>query len=118
MLSTRFRRRHAPLKARAIPGGPIEADAFSTLLGHIREGLQRHVAAGGALDGVYLDLHGAMFATGTEDAEGEIVKVVRKHFIHPRTDGCGAPPTAPLVGRQRLRYPLELEAVHRRHANV
>lgn len=47
------------------------------------------------MDGVYLDLHGAMFATGTEDAEGEIVKVVRKHFIYPRTDGCGAPPPLP-----------------------
>ena len=61
-----------------MPGGPIEPDAFTTLLAHIRTGLKRHIAAGGALDGVYLDLHGAMFATGVQDAEGEIVKLVRE----------------------------------------
>ena len=38
--------------------------------------LEQHLGSG-ALDGVYLDLHGAMFATGFEDAEGELVTQVR-----------------------------------------
>eukprot|EP00746_Dinoflagellata_sp_MGD_P068623 gnl/MRDRNA2_/MRDRNA2_28218_c0_seq1.p1 gnl/MRDRNA2_/MRDRNA2_28218_c0~~gnl/MRDRNA2_/MRDRNA2_28218_c0_seq1.p1 ORF type:complete len:535 (+),score=88.44 gnl/MRDRNA2_/MRDRNA2_28218_c0_seq1:151-1755(+) len=63
-------------RCRAIPGGPIDTEAFATLLKYIEDALKRHLKSG-ALDGVYLDLHGAMFANGYEDAEGEIVTLVR-----------------------------------------
>lgn len=61
---------------RAIPGGPIERQAFETMLRCIGETLDRHLSVA-PLDGVYLDLHGAMFATGYQDAEGEVLALVR-----------------------------------------
>ena len=54
------------VKARALPGGPMERGAFETLLQELVGGLDR----GGPWDGVYLDLHGALYVDGLTDAAG------------------------------------------------
>jgi len=59
--------------AAAPPGGPVTADAFATILNHILEALSQQVG----LDGVYLDLHGAMVTERHADGEGLILQQVR-----------------------------------------
>ncbi|SDF72827.1 Microcystin degradation protein MlrC, contains DUF1485 domain [Limimonas halophila] len=59
--------------AAAPPGGLVTADAFATILNHILEGLSEQVG----IDGVYLDLHGAMVTERHGDGEGLILQQVR-----------------------------------------
>ncbi|MEZ4555720.1 MAG: M81 family metallopeptidase [Caldilineaceae bacterium] len=59
--------------AQATPGGPVAADAYARLKAEFLQGLQ----AGGPWDGVYLDMHGAMFVEGMQDAEGDWMAAVR-----------------------------------------
>ncbi len=59
--------------ARAIPGGPVEASAYQTLKTEFLDGLK----AAGALDGVFLDMHGAMNVAGMDDAEGDWITAAR-----------------------------------------
>lgn len=67
----------APLSwAMAMPAGPVTADAFERMAALILHDLQAAMEAG-PLDGVYLDLHGAMVAEGHPDAEGELLRRVR-----------------------------------------
>ena len=73
---------------RAIPGGPITAEAFATLRSYIDKGLADYMASG-PIDGVYLDLHGAMFATGSQDAEGIITTLVRS-IVGPKPFLCAS----------------------------
>lgn len=61
------------LFARALPGGPLDAAAYRTLKDELIERLR----AAGPVDGVYLDLHGAMYVTGMEDAEADLAGAVR-----------------------------------------
>ena len=61
------------LTAKAIPGGPIEASAYHALKDEIRGRLEALVP----LDGVYLDMHGAMYVNGLEDAEGDLLAAIR-----------------------------------------
>ncbi|MEM7222094.1 MAG: M81 family metallopeptidase [Pseudomonadota bacterium] len=61
------------LWASAEPAGPLEDEAFERVTAMILEGL----AAAAPLDGVYLDLHGAMMTASLEDGEGEILRRVR-----------------------------------------
>lgn len=61
------------LFARALPGGPLNPAAYQTLKGEL---IERLVAAG-PVDGVYLDLHGAMYVEGMEDAEADLAAAVR-----------------------------------------
>lgn len=61
------------LWAGAEPGGYVEAEAFDRIAGRICDGLAR----AGHLDGVYLDLHGAMVPEHHEDGEGELLRRVR-----------------------------------------
>ncbi|MBL8697324.1 MAG: M81 family metallopeptidase [Alphaproteobacteria bacterium] len=57
----------------AEPAGPVTADAFERITAEIVHG----VATSGAIDAVYLDLHGAMVADGYDDGEAEILRRVR-----------------------------------------
>ena len=67
----------APLSwALANPSGPVTAEAFERMSALILADLQAAMAEE-PLDGVYLDLHGAMVADGFPDAEGEILRRVR-----------------------------------------
>ncbi|MGO8857982.1 MAG: M81 family metallopeptidase [Steroidobacteraceae bacterium] len=63
----------------AEPGGYVTDDAFERIAQRLCNGIK----AAGALDGVYLDLHGAMVTRGYHDAEGEILARVRA-LIGPR----------------------------------
>lgn len=62
------------LHARAIAGGPVERGIYESWKAEILTGLK----AAGALDGVYLPMHGAMFVEGLFDAEGDFIAAVRE----------------------------------------
>ncbi len=64
----------ATLTAKAIPGGPIKAGAYQALKAELLERL----GALEPLDGVYLDMHGAMCVSGRDDAEGDLLAAVRE----------------------------------------
>lgn len=59
----------------AMSGPPVAAGAFGVLRQRLLDGLAPHV---GAIDGVYLALHGAMVAQDCEDTEGELLEAVRE----------------------------------------
>jgi microcystin degradation protein MlrC len=60
----------------AEPAGPVTEEAFERISACIVADLASTLDAG-KLDGVYLDLHGAMVAEGYPDAEGELLRRVR-----------------------------------------
>jgi microcystin degradation protein MlrC len=57
----------------APPSSYVERHAYETVAGTMLEDL----AAAGSLDGIYLDLHGAMVAEHHEDGEGELLRRIR-----------------------------------------
>jgi microcystin degradation protein MlrC len=57
----------------AWPAGRVTEDALATLF----DRFERALTAAGRLDGVLLDLHGAMVAEGTADVEAQCVRLVR-----------------------------------------
>lgn len=54
-------------------GGPVTDDAFERIVGELMDRL----AAARPVDGVYLDLHGAMVTESLQDAEGELLRRAR-----------------------------------------
>ena len=62
------------LWAGAIPSAPVTREAFE----HIAEEIVAGLRLAGPLDGVFLDLHGAMVADHLDDGEGEIARRVRE----------------------------------------
>jgi microcystin degradation protein MlrC len=69
--------RLAPLSwAFANPAGPVTAEAFERVAAWIVSDLSAAMAQE-PLDGIYLDLHGAMVADAFPDAEGELLRRVR-----------------------------------------
>src|SRR5688572_3306374 len=61
------------LHARAIPGGPVTAEAYAVMKGELLERVREALP----LDGFYLDVHGAMFVVGMEDAEADLAGALR-----------------------------------------
>ena len=61
----------------ASPAGPVEDAAFERIAALICADLTRALMDG-KLDGVYLDLHGAAVAVSFPDAEGELLRRVRR----------------------------------------
>ena len=59
--------------ARSIPGGPVVREVYDDFKTRILDGL----AKAAPLDGLYLDLHGAMSVEGMDDAEGDLVDAIR-----------------------------------------
>lgn len=59
--------------ARALPGGVVDAAAYEEWAAEIMEKL----AAAGPVDGLLLDIHGAMSVVGRTDAEGDLVTAIR-----------------------------------------
>jgi len=59
--------------ARSIPGGRVERAVYDDFKARIVAGLR----AAGPVDGLYLDVHGAMSVDGLDDAEGDLVTAVR-----------------------------------------
>ena len=60
----------------ANPAGPVQPEAFERIAGRIVGALSAALDAA-PLDGVFLDLHGAMVAEDFPDAEGELLRRVR-----------------------------------------
>lgn len=58
----------------AMPSAPVTRAAYELFVGEILAGL----SAAGPLDGIYLDLHGAMMADHHPDGEGELLSRIRK----------------------------------------
>ncbi|MGX7672090.1 M81 family metallopeptidase [Plantactinospora sp. DSM 117369] len=59
--------------ARALPGGAVDAASYDAWAAEIVDGLTRL----GPVDGVLLDIHGAMSVVGRTDAEGDLVTAIR-----------------------------------------
>ncbi|MCV0425886.1 MAG: M81 family metallopeptidase [Roseibium sp.] len=57
----------------AVPSGPVTQEAYETIADKIVKG----VAEAGNLDGLFLDLHGAMMSEGIWDGEGELLRRIR-----------------------------------------
>ena len=65
---------HATLTAKALPGGPVAASAYQA----IKTELLERIADLLPLDGVYLDMHGALYVEGMTDAEGDWISAIRQ----------------------------------------
>jgi microcystin degradation protein MlrC len=62
------------LKARAIPGGPVESSSYAEMKDELIERLQASLP----LDGFFFDIHGAMSVQGLDDAEGDLISAIRE----------------------------------------
>ncbi len=60
--------------AKALPGGPVEPSAYAAIKTELLERLEALLP----LDGVYLDMHGALYVSGMEDAEGDWMSAIRE----------------------------------------
>ncbi|WP_149537595.1 M81 family metallopeptidase [Siccirubricoccus phaeus] len=60
----------------ANPAGPVTAEAFERIAALLVAALSDALEQA-PLDGIYLELHGAMVAVGHDDAEGELLRRVR-----------------------------------------
>ena len=58
----------------AEPSSYVTDEAFERIAGLILDGIE----AAGAIDGIYLDLHGAMVTESHEDGEGELLSRIRR----------------------------------------
>ena len=63
------------LKARAIPGGPVEAESYAAM----KDELIERLTAALPLDGFFFDIHGAMSVIGLDDAEGDLITAIREN---------------------------------------
>jgi len=62
------------IKARAMPGGPVERDFYEHIKATLLEGLKKAEN----VHGVYLSMHGSMGVKGLRDPEGDILRSVRQ----------------------------------------
>lgn len=62
------------LRASAVPSAHVTEEAFERIAGDIVEG----IAGAGPLDGICLDLHGAMVCEHVDDGEGELLARLRR----------------------------------------
>jgi microcystin degradation protein MlrC len=60
--------------AAASPAGLVTRDIYQ----HVKDRLLSDLAVAGRLDGVLLDLHGAMVTEGLDDGEGDLIAAVRR----------------------------------------
>jgi len=60
--------------ASASPAGLVTRDIYE----HVKQRMLADLKAAGRLDGVLLDLHGAMVPEGVDDGEGDIIAAVRR----------------------------------------
>ncbi|MDH5187595.1 MAG: M81 family metallopeptidase [Rhodospirillaceae bacterium] len=62
----------------APPSGPVKADAFETIM----KDMVARIESAKNIDGVFMDLHGAMVSDNYSDGDGEILKRIR-HAVGP-----------------------------------
>jgi microcystin degradation protein MlrC len=60
--------------AAASPAGKVTSEIYA----HVKGRLLADLSAAGPLDGVLLDLHGAMVPEGIDDGEGDLIRAVRE----------------------------------------
>ncbi|WP_265520247.1 M81 family metallopeptidase [Oerskovia flava] len=65
------------LHGRSLPGGAVDADVYRAMRDEIVAGIVAETDRHGPLDGMYLDLHGAMSVVGMADAEADLATAVR-----------------------------------------
>ena len=63
---------------RSLPGGAVAPETYRRMKEAIVDGIRAEVAARGALDGFFFDIHGAMSVVGMDDAEGDLALAVRE----------------------------------------
>src|SRR2546428_402744 len=102
------------LAAAASPAGRVTADFYEATTRRLLDDLR----GAGRLDGVLLDLHGAMVPEGLEDGEGDLLRAVRATVGSAvpvaATPADGPPPTAGAPRREFLHTALPVrEAVAR-----
>lgn len=61
------------LHAYAWPGGVVSKEAYETFRDEILEGIKK----AGKLDGIYMDMHGALHVEGYEDAQTDLIRKIR-----------------------------------------
>ena len=61
------------LHAYAWPGGVVERSAFENFMDEILAGIK----SAGHLDGIYMDMHGALHVAGYEDAQATLIQKIR-----------------------------------------
>jgi microcystin degradation protein MlrC len=64
----------------AWPAGLIQRSAYDGLKHELLERLRTAEDAGGPVDGVLLDLHGAMVIEGIDDGDGDMIQAVRAYL--------------------------------------
>ncbi|MDX9726218.1 MAG: M81 family metallopeptidase [Bacteroidales bacterium] len=62
------------LHAYAWPGGVVEQSAFETFMNEILDSIKN----AGRLDGIYMDMHGALHAEGYDDAQVTLIRKIRE----------------------------------------
>ena len=72
------------LWAFAYPSGLIQRSAYDSLKREFIDRLEQAETQGGRIDGVLLDLHGAMVVEGVEDGDGDFIESVRRAIGHGR----------------------------------
>ena len=88
--------------AAASPAGLVTRDIYE----HVKERMLADLKAAGRLDGVLLDLHGAMVPEGLDDGEGDLIAAVRRGGGARRADrGDARLPRQPRPGHGRGRRP-------------
>jgi microcystin degradation protein MlrC len=76
---------HGTLIGHALPGGTITRSVFETLTNEILSRLQTIISnlpSGCSLDGLWLDIHGAMYVEDSIDIEYELLSRIRKVIGH------------------------------------
>ena len=91
------------LVARALPGGPVEKSAYDS---YKRE-LLRQLRNALPLDGVFLDMHGAIYVAGMEDAEADLIEAIREVV----GDGCMLSASYDLHGNVSRRVMAALDII-------
>ena len=62
----------------ASPSAHVERDVYETIAGELLRRIGELAASPGGIDGIYLDLHGAMVTEHLEDGEGELLERLRR----------------------------------------
>lgn len=60
--------------AYAWPGGIVAREVYETVKGEILEGIHK----AGHLDGIYMDMHGALHVDGYDDAQADLIAAIRE----------------------------------------
>lgn len=94
--------------ARALPGGPVELPFYESVKTELLERLRAALP----LDGVYLDIHGAMTVMGITDAEGDLATAVREIVGPDALISASMDPHGNMS--RRLVSALDLATSHRR----